>query len=445
VYSLAEHEPSYWQAGYPVPQYRGVDIWFRFITRRQADRETENERAWRHYVLLRVHEIRGLTAQERGEIAPAAYHACSDGRLPLWSQERRTAAAIALALLFALMCCASLLWFVNEGVRTELGSRLVSDVPAEGLGASVRTQALITGPITGLGALLIRFTTSMRILRSAFGDGSRVTWGLPYATIPLLAVVLVGCPWAAVTIAGVYASWPTGWNILIALALVFGMVLVRVLLVVYGWIESVRPAPWNRSDDEAIRSLFLSTVSMYKSRDYWDTPSEVAYLRNNIDAGARRVENNRVPLRAVRFRERGLRTEIRHKHRKLAEQLRLHSRSLAQVHSLSDYDRICDSLRAGLLAAVRSDWDELLRHAPELTAASQLRRAANRLTGPAVLVAAGLLIPLLPGVGPVPGDSVRILLLASGALALLPAATTDLARSSVQGALDKALFNKDKP
>lgn len=208
--------------------------------------------------------------------------------------------------------------------------------------------------------------------------------------------------------------------------------------------ESVRPAPWNRSDDEAIRSLFLSTVNLYQSRDYWDRPSEIAYLRNHIDASARRVENNRIPLRAVRFRERGLRTEIRHKHGKLAEQLRLHSRSLAQVHSLSDYDRICDSLRAGLLAAVRSDWDELLRHAPELTAASQLRRALNRLTGPAVLVAAGLLIPLLPGVGPVPGDSVRILLLASGALALLPAATTNLARSDVQSALDKALFSKDK-
>jgi hypothetical protein len=421
-----------------------VDIWFRFITRRQADRENENENDWRRYVLLRVHEIPGLTAQERGTITPAAYHACSDGQLPLWSRERRAAAGIALTLLFALMGCASLLWFVNRGVRTELGSWLVSHVPAEGLGMSVSTQALITVPLIGLGALLIRFNTSMRILRSALGDGSRVTWGLPYATVPLLAVILVGCPWAAVTIADVYASWPTGWNILIALALVFGGVLVRVMVVGDGWIQSVRPAPWNRSDDEAIRSLFLSTVNLYRSRDYWDTPSEIAYLRNHIDAGARRVENNRVPLRAVRFRERGLRTEIRHKHGKLAEQLRLHSRSLAQVHSLSDYDRICDSLRAGLLAAVRSDWDELLRHAPELTAASQLRRAANRLTGPAVLVAAGLLIPLLPGVGPVPGDSVRILLLASGALALLPAATTDLARSNVQGALDKALFSKDK-
>jgi len=44
----------------------------------------------------------------------------------------------------------------------------------------------------------------------------------------------------------------------------------------------------------------------------------------------------------------------------------------------------------------------------------------------------------------VPGDSVRILLLASGALALLPAATTDLARNNIQGALDKALFSKDQ-
>ncbi|MDX6315597.1 MAG: hypothetical protein QOF44_5061, partial [Streptomyces sp.] len=111
--------------------------------------------------------------------------------------------------------------------------------------------------------------------------------------------------------------------------------------------------------------------------------------------------------------------------------------------SLSDYDRICDSLRTGLLAAVRSDWGELLRHAPELSAASRIRRAANRFTSPAVLVASGLLIPLLPGVGPVPGDSLRILLLASGALALLPA-TTDLARNNVQSALDKALFSRDK-
>ncbi|MER7922724.1 hypothetical protein ABTY96_06235 [Streptomyces sp. NPDC096057] len=421
-----------------------MDIWSRFITRRQAERETENENAWRRYVLLRVHEIPGLTAQQRGAIIPAAYHACSDGQLPLWSRERRSAAAIVFALLFALVGCAGLLWFVNRGVRTELGSWLVSHVPAEGLGLAVRTQALITVPLIGLGALLIRFTTSIRILRSALGDGSRVAWGLPYATIPLLAIILVGCPWAAATMADVYTSWPTGWNILIVLALVFGAVLVRLMLVVDSWMQSVRPAPWNRSDDEAIRSLFLSTVNLYQSRDYWDAPSEIAYLRNHIDAGARRVENNRVPLRAVRFRERGLRNEIRHRHSRLAEQLRLHSRSLAQVHSRSDYDRVCDSLRAGLLAAVSSDWDELLRHAPELTAASQFRRAANRLTGPAVLVTAGLLIPLLPGVGPVPGDSVRILLLASGALALLPAATTDLARSNVQGALDRALFSKDQ-
>lgn len=421
-----------------------MDIWSRFITRRQADRETENENSWRRYVLLRVHDIPGLTAQERGAIIPAAYHACSDGQLPVWSWERRAAAALALTLLSGLTGCAGLLWFVNRGVRTELGSWLVSHVPVEGLGTSVRTQALITVPLIGLGALLIRFPTSLRILRSALGDGSRVAWGLPYATVPLLAVILVGCPWAAATIADVYASWPTGWNILIVLALVLGAVLVRLMVVVDSWMQSVRPAPWNRSDDEAIRTLFLSTVNLYRSRGDWDAPSEISFLRYQIDAGARRVETNRVPLRAVRFRERGLRTEIRHRHRKLAEQLRLHSRSLAQVHSRADYDRVCDSLRAGLLAAVGSDWDELLRHAPELTAASQFRRAANRLTGPAVLVAAGLLIPLLPGVGPVPGDSVRILLLASGALALLPAATTDLARGNVQGALDKALFGKNQ-
>ncbi|WP_459181231.1 hypothetical protein [Streptomyces sp.] len=441
--STSEHEPQCWLRSHRIPQYLGVDIWFRFITRRQSDRETEYERTWHNFVLLRVHEIPGLTAQERGEIAPAAYRACADGRLPVWSMERRGAAAIALALLSSLAGCAGLLWFVDEGVRTGLGHWLVSHVPPGGLGTSVRTQALISVPLVGLGALLIRFSTSMRILRSALGDSSYVAWGLPYATIPLLAVVLVGCPWAGVTIADAYALWPTGWNILIALALVLGAVTVRVFLAIAGWMESVRPAPWNSSDDEAIRSLFLGTVNLYQLREHWHRPSEIVWLRNYLDAGARRVESNRVPLRAVRFRERALRTEIRHRHRKLAEQLRLHSRSLAQVNSLSDYDRICDSLRTGLLAAVRSDWGELLRHAPELSAASRIRRAANRFTSPAVLVASGLLIPLLPGVGPVPGDSLRILLLASGALALLPA-TTDLARNNVQSALDKALFSRDK-
>ncbi|UXX91659.1 hypothetical protein N7U49_03465 [Streptomyces sp. AD2-2] len=71
------------------------------------------------------------------------------------------------------MGCASLLWFVNRGVRTEVGSWLVSRVPAEGLGTSIHTQALITVPLIGLGALLIRFPVSIRILRSALGNGSR--------------------------------------------------------------------------------------------------------------------------------------------------------------------------------------------------------------------------------------------------------------------------------
>ncbi|TFV32624.1 hypothetical protein E4K10_22850 [Streptomyces sp. T1317-0309] len=121
----------------------------------------------------------------------------------------------------------------------------------------------------------------------------------------------------------------------------------------------------------------------------------------------------------------------------MAETLRQHSRALAKAGNQADYERILESLRGGLLAAARDDWDALLENAPEINRATLVVRAFARLGPAVILLGTAALLPAMPGFSE-SADQIRKFLIPLGVLAALGASET--VTNSVRGVLDKVAF-----
>ncbi|MET7761713.1 hypothetical protein ABZS71_06615 [Streptomyces sp. NPDC005393] len=122
---------------------------------------------------------------------------------------------------------------------------------------------------------------------------------------------------------------------------------------------------------------------------------------------------------------------------RVAEAFRAHQRHLATARSAEDIDRIVGSLVCAVEALLAGDRAALLANAPERAPrVSLLRRVWPRIWPAASLVAAGIVLPMLPQVSGSPGaESLRIILIVTGLWKLV--STEDAGQ--VSGLLEKVL------
>jgi hypothetical protein len=256
--------------------------------------------------------------------------------------------------------------------------------------------------------------------------------------LALLALVVVGVPVGVRMLMQAPAHQAGGQYLCVAVAIVTGAIGGRVTdLTMRSYLAS-RHAKDELPSDQMLVCLLVDTSYMYRIR--LDTlpppPALVRVLRSALNDSADRIAANPVPLRATGRMEREPRARIRRDHARVGAAIRAHSTALASLRSAAEFERMRQSLRTGLLLVARGDWNELLTDSPEITAVSRIRSIARRTVPSAVVAAFGVAIPLLPGVGAA-GGSIRVLLLATAVLMLMPGG--DTAGPVVREGLSRAL------
>ncbi|MFJ5231930.1 hypothetical protein ACIQBJ_18780 [Kitasatospora sp. NPDC088391] len=124
--------------------------------------------------------------------------------------------------------------------------------------------------------------------------------------------------------------------------------------------------------------------------------------------------------------------------RRVALVLRRHGTALAAVSSSRDVRVVVESMLHGMEAFAVADREALLAHAPAEAEVSRRATLVARLWPAVVLVASGVLVPMLPAVADRPGaaDSLRWMLLVTGALTLVAPPDTI---GRVTASMDKAV------
>ncbi|WP_266741854.1 hypothetical protein [Streptomyces sp. NBC_00401] len=241
-----------------------------------------------------------------------------------------------------------------------------------------------------------------------------------------------------------YERWPYGWITVAIIGLVVGYVLGKWTWTLWVWVIGITGPDSEQPLDCAVESLFAVTTLLYSClRDgTYSLRSVRRYVRLQLFVWATVVEHNDMPLRLLHRAERGLRSEIKMKHARIAQAIRVHAGKLATVQNEGQYREISSSLLGGLLAALEGDIETLMETCPEVSRSSKVRNFLRHVTPALVMVIFAAIIPFLPGVGDAAG-SVRVLLLATAVLTLIPGASS--ARPAIEGALSKALPGQQKP
>ncbi|MER5435863.1 hypothetical protein [Streptomyces sp. NPDC002588] len=360
--------------------------------------------------------------------------------MPIWSIERRQIiiGAILIGVCFAIL--AGQLWLFNAKPPGEIPKNLIPRPPHGGLQVSVVEQALFLFIALCLAHLIVRPRIVLGFYRRLISPDSSQNPVVTYAYILHVAAVLVGTPWMLLTITRAPHPWAAGWIIFfsvnIAVVIVARPIERSLYIIVFG---ICRP-PWQRPHDIVIWYLFICTVSLDESISTW--VDDVRSNRQILAYAARAVERDRLPLRVADRFEFALRREIRSDQLRIAATIRAHGVALASVRNQAAYQHICDSMRAGLLAAVDHNWETLLATAPEVTVGTRLFRYLRRLAPSLGLILFAVGIPFLPGVDPPLGNSLRLLLFSTALLALMPIG--DAASTTIKDALGKALAPTSK-
>lgn len=171
----------------------------------------------------------------------------------------------------------------------------------------------------------------------------------------------------------------------------------------------------------------------------WSRPRSAHDLLETIEKAARRAE--RLPHYAgpLFFSDRQTRDAVASDGLALAALIRGHQPVIIRANGPKSYDRVIESMSAGIIALTDDDWESLMAHALPVSGVSKLRSAVQRIFPPTVMLAAAFLIPLIPQVAssPAVSGSVRVTLMVTAALALiLPRESS--ARAPILDALSKA-------
>lgn len=241
----------------------------------------------------------------------------------------------------------------------------------------------------------------------------------------------------------VFTNGPAGWMILGALTLTSGYGAGKASEAFLDYLYRRGTVETEEILDTVTKALFYATTLLFlnlHTNEYLNRSARLA-VRKQAYFSALDVEFNGTPLRYTWVSEKELRRSIKMTHARIAARIRDHAEALAKAHTKEDYKKICDSMLGGFLAALEGDMEALLETAPQITRLSRLSRFARHIAPAAAMALFAGIIPLLPGAGDAAG-SVRVLLLATAALTLIPGSTS--ARATIEGALNKALPGQQK-
>ncbi|MFD8654722.1 hypothetical protein [Streptomyces mirabilis] len=263
-----------------------------------------------------------------------------------------------------------------------------------------------------------------------------------HAFMPIIVMQFAG--YGALIIQSQYERWPYGWLTVAILGLISGYALGRWTWAFWVWIAGVTGPDAEQPLDRAVEALFIVTTLLYSCLHdgTYLLRSVRRDVRMQLFVWARVVEYNDMPLRLLYRGERALRGEIKMRHARIAQAIRVSAAKLGAIQSETQYREVASSLLGGLLAALEGDMEALLETCPEVSRSSRMRKFLHHVTPAVVMVIFAAVIPFLPGVGAA-ADSVRVLLLATAVLTLIPGASS--ARPTIEGALSKALPGQQKP
>lgn len=188
-------------------------------------------------------------------------------------------------------------------------------------------------------------------------------------------------------------------------------------------------------DSLLVSTVHLAAVLYRDSR--WRLSAKTAYFAcRHLEALALTAQRAMTaPGRAPR----AVRRRLRQDGLRLAVVFRAHQEAVATAYSVAAADRIVASLLAAVEALATGDREALLAHAPQsVTVVRRIYQGLVRAWPPLVLIAAGVLLPLIPPLAeqPAVAGSLRWSLIVAGVIAF--AAGQDVA-GRVGGVLDKAL------
>ncbi|MGW1809082.1 hypothetical protein [Streptomyces sp. NPDC002078] len=359
--------------------------------------------------------------------------------LPTGMRQRHDRLSMVGAVILALSGGVFLLWMLNGG---EISGFSVNEKKSEVLGLSVLGQVELLITLVAAGGLWSGRRVVFSILRQRLYPSPAPESGFDHALVGwviTIGVTVVGLPWAALSASSRYGRWPIGWQVLIGGGFVLGLASRRLGSALWQFLDRHARIEYEEPVDQVVWRLHYLAWLLRVYRPNFLKPSVLRQARARIDETARIIELNPVPLRVAHWRERSLRRHIRHDHARVAATLRQHSKNVATIHTLEQYDRVCAAVLAGAISAAYGNWDELLEGAPEVSLVSRTARAFRSAVPSLALAGAALVIPVLPGVG-ASADGIRVLLLATAVLSALP--TGDATRDIIRGTLEKAL-NKD--
>lgn len=412
--------------------------WYQFGSNMSQRRIDERE-AREEDLKIRRRITLDLSVQDpsdRERLIEAAQLAALGVFLPTGMRQRNDRLSIAGAGILTLSGGAFLLWLLNGG---PISDSSVSAGKPETLGLSVLGQVEMLITLVAAGALWTSRRAVFATLRQRLQPNPAPESDFDHALVvcaTLIGVTLVGLPWAVLAASSRYGQWPIGWQALVGGGFFLGLASRRLGNALYQFLDRHARIEYEEPVDQVVWRLHYLAWLLHVYRPNYLKPRILRQARARINETARIIELNPVPMRTAHWRERSLRKQIRHDHARVAATLRELSKNIATVHTLEQYDRVCDAVLAGAISAAHGNWDELLEAAPEISVISRTVRAFRRTVPSLVLVGAALVIPVLPGIG-ASADGIRVLLLATAVLSILP--TGDAARDIIRGTLDRAL------
>ncbi|GGX84331.1 hypothetical protein GCM10010510_31680 [Streptomyces anandii JCM 4720] len=288
----------------------------------------------------------------------------------------------------------------------------------------------------GAGILLLVVLLVLRVLPTYVqrrGPAGLAVLGM--VALPMTSLIFTYSEWGDIDAR--QDGWPLlwGWD---AVCLVLLMIQFLSTLEVFwqGRRFDERCKPY----DGLALAVVSTTARIAKNRDRFGSAREVRAWCLELEVIAAKAEI----VLALRYntpaRSRSLRRILKGEAVRIAEVFRDYERPLVTAYKGADIDAVVDSLLVTLDALLAGDRGALLACAPEeVPTRTLLGRAWARIWPPVVLIAAGIVLPMVPPVHGSPAElSLKVSLIALGVLKLVAPQVSD----QVGSLLDKALPGK---
>ncbi|MEU2058963.1 hypothetical protein [Streptomyces sp. NPDC013455] len=175
--------------------------------------------------------------------------------------------------------------------------------------------------------------------------------------------------------------------------------------------------------DAALLRWVDATALVWFHRGRIHHPKVSTMCAVSIERAARSAESAARSSDVLHLLEPHQKAEIRTESLRISEVFRAHKAALLRIGNHDDLDRLVESMLAGVEALATGDREALLANAPEeIPRSNRIRRFFLWVLPPALLISAGILLPLIPAISSnAAAQSLRWSLVVAGVLSLVAA------------------------